>query len=240
MRYLIVIIAIMVSFPAFAQTSYEPNPSVCGVLSTQKYQGNVDAYGRAVAPADLNSSDVNIVPDVIKVPLTVDFAKRFSGLSGSGIQLEAPLGMMEVSSDGSVTYNGQNLTDQVKTLCGIPHVIKTEVTVAPTGDGILNQKKIINDVQVVNDGVAVEAPVAQEVLKQAPVSRAAVSKPEPEAEIIVEQANVIEPEMMPANPAPRVETTAVGGVRVKTEEELNKQLSEKIEGGDYRDYNLNE
>jgi hypothetical protein len=91
------------------------------------YQAGVDAYGNAVVPADLNSAPFQ-VPNVIKVPLNIDLAERMGALV-DGVQLEAPLGMIEIHQDGRVRYNDQDWTAPVMTLCGQADKVKKEIPV---------------------------------------------------------------------------------------------------------------
>jgi hypothetical protein len=44
-----------------------------------------------------------------------------SGLSNKGINMEAPLGMLEIHQDGTIRYNDQDWTAPVLTLCGQSH-----------------------------------------------------------------------------------------------------------------------
>jgi hypothetical protein len=114
-------LAMMVTGSAQAQ---ELDP-ICKIVTSHTprsdvaYQAGVDAYGNAVVPADLNTSNFQ-VPNVIKVPLNVDLAERMAVLAG-GVQLEAPLGMIEIHQDGRVRYNDEDWTNHVMTLCGQSH-----------------------------------------------------------------------------------------------------------------------
>ena len=123
------------------------------------YQAGVDAYGNAVVPADLNASGFQ-VPNVIKVPLNIDLAKRMAVLV-DGIQLEAPLGMIEIHQDGRVRYNDQDWTAPVKTLCGQSHKVVDKVEqatvevnspasiITPVQDGLQTQDAIRSSERVI-------------------------------------------------------------------------------------------
>jgi hypothetical protein len=104
----------------------EEKPAVCKIITAHKpaddvaYKAGVDVYGNSVVPADINAAPFQ-APNVIKVPLDVDLAQRVNRLNDLGLQMEAPLGMLEVHQDGSVKYNGQDWTAPVLTLCGESH-----------------------------------------------------------------------------------------------------------------------
>ncbi len=80
------------------------------------YQSGVDARGKAVAPADLNTAPFDANQTVV-IPLSVDLASRMQG-SVQGLQLEGNMGYLEIAPNGRVTYNGQDWTPQVYALCG--------------------------------------------------------------------------------------------------------------------------
>ena len=138
--------------PAYAE---QPDP-VCQIVERHvpandvAYQAGVDVYGRSVVPADLNAAP-SILPKIIKVPLSIDLAKRMN-LLVDGLQMEAPLGMLEIYPDGRVRYNDQDWTAPVMTLCGESHKVEqvTE-TLNPAAqtpvedDGLGNQDVIKSD-----------------------------------------------------------------------------------------------
>lgn len=118
MKYLLAITILLVSsFDAQA------SDAVCRILEREarvapaNYVAGVDVNGKAVASADINAAP-QIVPDVIKVPLTVDLAKRVASLTDQAGLLEAPLGMVEIHKDGAVRYNDEDWTTPMKALCG--------------------------------------------------------------------------------------------------------------------------
>lgn len=109
------------------------------------YQAGIDAYGNAVVPADLNATAFQ-VPNVIKVPLNIDLAQRLTTLV-NGLQLEAPLGMLEIYQDGKITYNGQDWTAPVMTLCGQSHKqIEEEIVVNSPVQALEDDGQNIEDV----------------------------------------------------------------------------------------------
>lgn len=117
------------------QVRAEDKPVECRLIEKHipnddvTYQPGVDVYGRAVAPATLNAQTIDI-PDVIKVPLSINLTERLDILV-EGLDLEAPLGMLEIGQDGSVIYNGEDWSAPVATLCGHSHKV-VEEPVNPT------------------------------------------------------------------------------------------------------------
>ncbi len=80
------------------------------------FQPGVDAQGNAVAPADLNATQP-IVKHFIEVPLTIDLARRMN-LSVAGAEMRANIGVLRLGTqDGSVIFNGQDITQSAKILC---------------------------------------------------------------------------------------------------------------------------
>lgn len=118
-----------------AQVTAEDKPVECRLIAKHTpnddvtYQPGIDVYGRAVAPATLNAQTIE-APDVIIVPLSINLAERLDVLV-EGLDLEAPLGMLEISQDGSVRYNGEDWSAPVATLCGHSHTV-VEEPVKPT------------------------------------------------------------------------------------------------------------
>jgi hypothetical protein len=93
------------------------------------YKPGVDVNGNAVAPADL-ASPVSVVNEFIEVPLTIDLAQRLN-LNAKGLEMRGAMGVLRLGTkDGSVSFQGQDLTPQTKILCegGTPPV--TAVTPA--------------------------------------------------------------------------------------------------------------
>ena len=120
-------------FPAFAQ-----NPeTVCKLLTRHEaaadvaYQPGVDVHGRPVTPADIHAAPV-IVPDVVRIPLSVDLAQGMQPYLPEGTELNAHFGMIEIYRDGSVVFNGQNLTDAAQVMCGMKE--KPAVSPAPAAE----------------------------------------------------------------------------------------------------------
>lgn len=81
------------------------------------YKPGVDVKGKPVVPADLNAPMMEL-PQTIVIPLTINMADRLKTNNIEGLNLESPLGMVEIFPNGRVVYNDQDLTPQVYALCG--------------------------------------------------------------------------------------------------------------------------
>lgn len=114
-------------------------PAICKLLVKHTpaadvvYKPGVDVKGRVVTPADLNPSQI-AVPDVIKVPVTVDLAQRLQASNVTGLQLETGFDAVEIHKDGKVIYQGRDLTQNVNALCGISGKVIVEISQIPTAD----------------------------------------------------------------------------------------------------------
>jgi hypothetical protein len=102
---------------------YEDTQKICALLpayhsgADASYKPGVDVRGNAVAPANVDGRPV-IVKNVVRIPVTVDLAQRFNIPNFNQQELGTPLGMVEVDiNNGTVTYNGENLTDNAMTVC---------------------------------------------------------------------------------------------------------------------------
>lgn len=134
-KYILTVALMTVSLPAFAQNDLalcrlrEQHVATKGVA----YQPGVDVHGKAVVPADVNAAP-SVVPDVVRIPLTVDLAQRLSNVP-AGVELKADTGMVEVHKDGRVVFNGQDLTGQAAVVCGdkapVQESAPTEEAAAP-------------------------------------------------------------------------------------------------------------
>lgn len=190
----------LLSFPAYAQEKSENKYDVCKLLPKHTpaddvaYQAGADVNGNAVVPADLNAAPMAEVLNVIKVPLNVDLAQNVAALQEQGIQLEAPLGMLDIYQDGRVLYNGQDWTTPVMMLCGKSHKVVTEEiievlpTVEPTAPiapkfneaADIEKPVLPNELVIESPEEAIEMPaVSAPVVEEAPAPPKVSQPPEP-------------------------------------------------------------
>lgn len=80
------------------------------------YTPGVDAKGRPIVPADINAAPADLGRQTMVIPLSIDMAKRIDTIAGA--KLEATQGFLEISPDGRVMFNGQDLTPQAYAVCG--------------------------------------------------------------------------------------------------------------------------
>lgn len=112
MRYGLIALALMLPLPVQAAEFIKIDRSACETLIRHHpapdvaYQPGVDAYGRPVAPADLNPSIE--LPPVITIPVTVDIAKQFNLPLGAAKGTEATVGVIRLDGDKAY-FNGQPL-----------------------------------------------------------------------------------------------------------------------------------
>ena len=103
-----------------------PDSAVCQVLAS--HQPRADVVHKPDDDVNANPNDLKI-PEIVKVPLTIDLAKRVGSLTGEEVELNEQLGMVEIHQNGKVFYEGQDWTSSVMTLCGQSHVVKSEMAV---------------------------------------------------------------------------------------------------------------
>ncbi len=108
--------------PALVFASPAVDPALCRALTKHvpqsdfAYESGMDVYGKPVAPADLQDSPHMILPDTIKIPLTLNLAKTLNlntavyPYTQLGAGTEAALGMLTVEGD-HVLFNDQPLSD---------------------------------------------------------------------------------------------------------------------------------
>jgi len=237
-RFLITALVLLFPLGANAQQS----AAVCDVLAKHVPADNVIHVGNA----DLNPSP-NMVPEVVKVPLEVDLAKRVAALTGKDIRMDAEMGMIEISKDGAVKYNGEDWTAPVMALCGQSYaVIETKempapavetpeapvqaVPAPPPAEPIINQKQILNTTQIINRIPAEERAGEISVDPDAHLDRL------PTADTIISRDvddRMPERTMIDVRP-----TEAIPPQDVATEIKIKEP--EIIEGGEYRDSHYNE
>lgn len=118
--FLALVALLLLQSATFADSSVDP--ALCQTLvqhvpdADVAYQPGFDVHGKPVAPADLPGQPSIQLPDVIKIPLTLDLAKTLNlkpsaypfNKFGSGT--EAQLGVLTIEGN-RVEFNGKPLTD---------------------------------------------------------------------------------------------------------------------------------
>ncbi len=76
------------------------------------YQSGVDAYGRAVAPAELDGGTPIQAPETLRIPIEIDLLDRF-GIPANPALYESDIPIGEVLyRNGRLTFEGQPLQDE--------------------------------------------------------------------------------------------------------------------------------
>lgn len=242
-KVLFIFVSLLLVYPAQAQDKDDSDKyAVCKLLpkhtpeNSVAYQPGVDVYGNPVTPADLNAAPMGDVLNVVKVPLDVNLAQNVVALSGTGLQLEAPLGMLDVYQDGRILYNGQDWTAPVLALCGRSHKKVTvdviEVPVAapepePTPQMVEPEPPAAPEVEPLPNKLVVETPADTLVMPSVTV---------PEVKLVDEvtptkerMKNMDRPKISePASP----KQPLIGIPKGKS-----TTTSDVIKGQDHRDYN---
>lgn len=104
--------------PAMAQNQ----AALCKLWFTHKsksaqYQPGVDVRGKPVVPADGGVAPVVSVPDLVRIPVTIELAQQLGAAIPAGMELEAVAGVVNIDGGGKVTYNGQDLSQGTYALC---------------------------------------------------------------------------------------------------------------------------
>ncbi len=139
-----------------ASVKAEEYSAVCPLLADHHLRKEVIHKGNA----DVSGNSFQ-VPEIVKVPLNIDLAKRVASLIGKGVELDSQMGMLEIHQDGTVKYNGEDWTAPVNTLCGRSHAVKKVVEVPkpqkPVESAesvkpkpILNRSNILNRTSIIN------------------------------------------------------------------------------------------
>lgn len=125
MRIVTFLAAALIVSPVMAQDAAPAeDPSIamlCKKLADYTPPKGVDYVPGAedVVPADVGGAH-QVTPDVIEIPVTVLLAERFPtvDIPLNDVQLEPDVGIIEVHSDGEVTYRGLNVTSDAQYVCG--------------------------------------------------------------------------------------------------------------------------
>ncbi len=86
-------------------------------IQSPTYQAGIDAQGNSVAPADIDPVADNS-PDYVEVPMTIDLAKKM-GVAPVGAEMKMPVANLKLYKDGKVEYNGQDISSNAASLCGV-------------------------------------------------------------------------------------------------------------------------
>lgn len=139
--------------PFFVSGVYASDlPAECRYLETHvarddvAYKPGVDVRGNAVVSADLNAAPF-VVPDIIRVPLTVDIIERLPD-APAGLEGQGDLGMIEIHKNGRITLNGQDWSQPFQALCG--HKEEDAVISEPQKEK--SEKEIMDDERVIFGG----------------------------------------------------------------------------------------
>ena len=234
------VLVLVLLFPAAAKA--EKYAAVCQLLTNHQPRADVMHQGNA----DINAPPFQ-VPEIVKVPLDVELAKGVAGLMGKNLQLDAPIGMIEIHQDGSVRYGDQDWTAPVMTLCGKSHMVVEAMEVKAIE--VKTDQPILNSAQILNQGP---------IINRAPSAAIAeiVEAPQPSQPPVQEDSRLDNTETIKsAKPAQLVSKAKDGLIEVKpaqaippidvkpaAEEKVEVSIKEPeiIEGGDYREIFYNE
>ncbi len=122
MKHIILCLLLLLSMPAMAEET-TVDVQLCRVMISHTprddvtFKPGVDVNGKAVAPADLQTSqDYNFLKQVQDIPLTVDLAKRLS-IDTTGLEMKTALPPLQMRPDGRIFWNGQDITQQAAYYC---------------------------------------------------------------------------------------------------------------------------
>jgi len=164
------------------------------------YQAGIDAQGNAVAPADINPI-ADAAPDYVEVPMTIDLAKRM-GVAPVGAEMQMPVANLKLYKDGKVEYNGQDISSNAASLCGVAKKSEVAPKSIPMIEPAAGQDQMISaPSETVNpdakNNYQSDSVAPEEVEPQAgSVAASSTSTPPPKAPIQIQRSTV--------NMAPRV------------------------------------
>jgi hypothetical protein len=162
MRFLLLIVLFVFAAPistGLAETVRSPIckmlPSNSSLTSSSDYVSGVSINGKPMAASDItlpattnSETNFNVVPDVVRIPVSIDFVEQVTQTLPDGLELDAGLSFVEISKDGKVSIDGQDVTSSTKAYCKSMHSAVR-----------LNGKKL-------NKSSAPEPQKAEQVLKQ--------------------------------------------------------------------------
>lgn len=166
------------------------------------YQAGIDAQGNAVAPADINPV-ADAAPDYVEVPMTIDLAKRM-GVAPVGAEMQMPVANLKLYKDGKVEYNGQDISSNAASLCGVAKKSEIAPKSIPMIEPAAGQDQMISaPSETVNpdtkNNYQSDSVAPDEVEPQAgSVAASSTSTPPPKAPIQIQRSTV--------NMAPRAAT----------------------------------
>ncbi|MGZ9097988.1 MAG: hypothetical protein ACXW30_06815 [Micavibrio sp.] len=193
---------VTVAMPAMA------NPSVlCSVRANYEaagsgaaYQPGVDVDGKPVAPAD-TSAPVNVVPQTLRIPLTVDLAQRLNEVLPDTAKLETEVGVVEVRQDGHVIINGKDLTGPAIAMC---NTIEKQKEAALKTKDAPKKRAVVKPVEPEVTEPVVAEPAVVEPVVETPVVEEPQVESAPEAVVEPTIADPVVAEPTPAEPVPQV------------------------------------
>ena len=118
-RFVLLFVIFAFAFPAYAQQSIE---SLCQDLAVYVPIDGVEYDpGATDIPADLNSVQ-DVGTGSITIPVEIDLAEYFDRpelqTNSPGLLLRPQISDIVVNQDGSIFYNGQEISQDVLTACG--------------------------------------------------------------------------------------------------------------------------
>lgn len=87
-------------------------------IQSPEYRPGLTIKGEPVASADINPAPTDSGPDYVEVPMTIDLAERMN-LSQAGAEAKLPVANIKIYKNGKVEYNGQDISSNTTTLCGV-------------------------------------------------------------------------------------------------------------------------
>ncbi|MEM9468791.1 MAG: hypothetical protein AAF988_01370 [Pseudomonadota bacterium] len=125
MRFILIFTLIIFSQPAFSEENKADvkNSILCKQLAAYQsdeanYVAGVDVKGKTVIPADLNQSPIQ-VPEIIRIPLEIELAQRLNQLQDINIDADGAIGVVYISQDGRVFYEGKDISEKTREVCGV-------------------------------------------------------------------------------------------------------------------------